>query len=113
MILQILQYTACVFTALIGVMGLVMPKRIEGFTGLSANGGRGLTEFRAVFGAFFVSLGAYPLMSNDPAAYKMLGCTYLGVGLVRLISIFLDKSSEQSNWISVISEFVLGVILVL
>jgi hypothetical protein len=111
MILQILQYVACVFTALIGVMALVAPKKIEGFTGLTAPGGRGITEFRAIFGAFFISLGVYPLISSNPVTYHMLGCAYLGVGVVRLVSIFLDKSSEQSNWISVISEFILGAIL--
>jgi uncharacterized membrane protein HdeD (DUF308 family) len=33
------------------------------------------------------------------------------VGITRLISIFVDKSGNQSNWISVASEFVLGALL--
>ncbi len=111
--IQILQTIACIFTALIGALALVAPKRIEGFTGLTAPGSRGVTEFRAVFGAFFLALGLYPILSGAPAAYSMLGCTYLGVGVVRLASILLDRSSDSSNWISLVSELVLGAILLM
>jgi uncharacterized membrane protein HdeD (DUF308 family) len=43
----------------------------------------------------------------------MLGIMYLAIGVVRLISIFLDKSSVQSNWISFVVEIIFGIILVL
>ena len=42
-----------------------------------------------------------------------LGITYLVVAGVRLISMFIDKSVERSNVISVITEVIMGVILVL
>jgi hypothetical protein len=38
---------------------------------------------------------------------------YLAIAAVRVVSIFVDKSSVQSNWISVATEIVLGIILVL
>ena len=42
----------------------------------------------------------------------MLGIMYLAIGVVRLVSIFLDKSSVQSNWISLVVEIIFGIILV-
>jgi len=42
-----------------------------------------------------------------------LGIAYLVVATVRTISMFVDKSVVQSNVISVITEVILGVILVL
>lgn len=112
MILQIFQYIACAFTILVGVYSLLSPKGIVNFTGLSPQGGRGITEIRAIFGTLFITLGAYPLITRTPAAYQMLGWTYLTIGITRLISIFVDKSSEQSNWMSVAFEIIFGLILI-
>lgn len=111
MILQVLQYIGCIFTALVGVYALFAPKNIIGFTGLVPQGGRGITEMRAIFGIFFIVLGLYPLIVGSPIAFQMLGYAYFATGIVRLISIFIDKSSERSNWISVAFEIVFGVIL--
>jgi hypothetical protein len=112
-ILQILQIIAGIATIATGVVSLFWPRSIRGFTGLAPDGGRGITEIRAVLGAFFVGLGASVLILNDPAAYMMLGITYLTVAVVRLVSMFLDKSVERSNIISFVVEVVFGVILVL
>jgi hypothetical protein len=43
----------------------------------------------------------------------MLGIAYLGVAAVRAVSMFVDKSVMKSNIISLVTEVVLGVILVL
>lgn len=43
----------------------------------------------------------------------MLGITYLVLAVIRGIYMFIDKSVERSNVISVIVEVVFGVILVL
>jgi hypothetical protein len=75
-------------------------------------GGRGVTEIRAIFGALFIALGLAPFYFQGDS-YKMLGLSYLAIAVVRLVSIFLDKSSVQSNWISLAVEIVLGVILML
>ena len=112
MIIQIFQYLACVLTILTGLLALIAPERTIGFTGLSPQGGRGITEIRSVLGGLFIALGAAPFFLGG-VAYTFLGISYLGIGIVRLPSIFLDKSSTQSNWISVAVEFIFGVILVL
>ena len=112
MIIQVLQIIAAVGTILTGLYSLIRPATLTGFTGLNPIGGRGITEIRAVLGGFFIALGAAPLLLNSPVAYTMLGIAYLGVGLVRGVSIFVDKSSVQSNWISFIVEIIFGIILV-
>jgi hypothetical protein len=111
-VLEILQIIAALATAATGLFSLLAPTRITGFTGLQPVGGRGITELRAVLGALFVALGLAPLFLG-PVAYLMLGIGYLAIGAVRAVSMVLDRSVVQSNVISLITEIVLGVILVL
>jgi hypothetical protein len=111
--LNILQIIAAAATILTGLFALLRPNGITGFTGIQPVGGRGVTEVRAIFGALLIALGVYPLVAGSPVAYAMLGVGYLAIGAVRLVSIFIDKSSEKSNWISLAVEIVLGVVLVL
>ena len=113
MILQTLKIIGAVGTILTGLVSLVRPQAVTGFTGLQPVGGRGVTEIRAVLGALFVGLGAAPLILQEPAAYQMLGIGYLTVGVVRTVSMFIDQSVVRSNVISVAFELVFGVILVL
>jgi hypothetical protein len=112
MTIQILQYLGCVLTALVGVFSLVAPERIVDFTGLAPQGGRGITEIRSVLGGLFIALGIAPFFLGD-VAYTVLGIGYLAIAIVRLPSIFFDKSSTQSNWVSLAFEIIFGVILVL
>ncbi|MBN1314852.1 MAG: DUF4345 family protein [Anaerolineales bacterium] len=111
--MQVLQVIAAIGTILTGLVSLVRPLAVRGFTGLEVKGGRGVTEIRSVLGGFFIALGAAPLILNEPAAYQMLGIAYLVVGLTRAVSMFVDKSVVQSNVISLVVELVFGVILVL
>lgn len=113
MITQYLQYFAAAATILTGIISLFWPLKVRGFTGLEANGGRGVTEIRAVLGAFFIGLGGCALYFNSPETYAMLGITYLLVALVRTISMFVDRSVVSSNVISAVVEVIFGVILVL
>jgi hypothetical protein len=111
--LAILQIIAAVGTIATGLVALLRPRAIQGFIGLNAPGGRGVTELRSIFGGFFIALGAVPLVFNDPLTYAMLGIAYLTVAAVRAISMFLDDSVDNSNWISLAVEIVFGVILIL
>jgi hypothetical protein len=113
MVIQYLQYFAAIATILTGLVSLVWPLQVRGFTGLEVSGGRGVTEIRSILGAFFIGLGAAALYFNLPETYAMLGITYLVVAIVRGISMFVDKSVVSSNIISVVVEIVFGIILVL
>ena len=112
-LLEILKIAVGIATLLTGLVSLFWPLRVRGFTGLDVNGGRGVTEIRSILGGVFVGLGGAVIILNEPAAYTTLGITYLVIAAVRTISMFIDKSVERSNVISVITEVIMGVILVL
>ena len=102
----------CVLTAATGAFSLLLPYSTVSFTGLQPIGGRGISEIRAVLGGLFIALGIAPLILKGDT-FKMLGWEYLGIALVRAVSIFFDNSSVHSNWISLAVEIIFGIILVL
>jgi hypothetical protein len=110
--LQILKIIAALLTIATGGLSLFKPMSTPGFTGLEPVGGRGVSEIRSVLGGLFITLGLVPLILGGNA-YLMLGWCYLGIAAVRLMSIFVDKSSVRSNWISLGVEIVFGFLLVL
>ncbi len=112
-LLNILQLIAVIITIVTGLVALVWPRNVQGFIGLTAADGRGITEIRAIFGGLFIGLGVAVLVLGTREVYQTLGIMYLAIAAVRIVSIFMDKSSVQSNWISVAAEIVLGMILVL
>jgi hypothetical protein len=111
-VIQILQIVAALATAATGLFSMLAPTKLTGFTGLQPVGGRGITELRAVLGGLFIALGIAPLFLGAPA-YLMLGIGYLAIGAVRAVSMVIDRSVVQSNVISLITEIILGVILIL
>jgi hypothetical protein len=111
--LGILKIIMAVGTIATGLISLIWPRAVQGFTGLSAPGPRGITEIRAILGGGFIGLGLAPLILGSPAAYQMLGITYLAIAVARTAGLALDRSFEGSNWISLVVEIVAGIILVL
>jgi len=111
-VLGVLKIVAAVGTILTGLVSLVQPLSIKSFTGLELSGPRGITEVRSILGGLFIALGVVPLVFGDPVTYQMLGIAYLGIGLVRFVSMFVDRSVERSNIISLVVEVLFGVILV-
>jgi hypothetical protein len=109
---MILKIISALATAATGLLALVKPSSVYGFTGLTASGVRGVSEIRAIFGGLLIALGIVPLFLG-PAAYLMLGISYLAIAAARAFSIVFDKSTAQSNLISLVIEVVLGGILVL
>jgi len=110
-ILDIFKIIIAVLTIVTGLYSLVKPKSIKGFTGLIADGPRGITEIRSVMGGVFIALGVLPFFES--CAYLALGVTYLVIGAIRLVSMLVDKSVERSNLISLAVEVVFGIVLVL
>jgi hypothetical protein len=111
--LKVLKIVAGVATILTGVISLFWPLSVQGFIGLTADAGRGITEIRTIFGALFIGLGGAALYFNSSKTYKMLGIMYLVMAMVRGISMFVDGSVVSSNIISLIAEVISGIFLVL
>ena len=110
-ILLVLKIIAALVTVATGLFSLLKPSAAYGFTGLSAEGVRGLSEMRSIFGGLFIGLGIAPFLLGD-TGYTMLGIGYVAIAVARAISIVYDRSYEQSNIISLVTEIVLGIILV-
>jgi len=97
-LVNILKIIAALGTVVTGLLSLIKHEGLVfAFTGLRADGGRGITKIRSILGAFFVGLGLMALYFRSPQPYMMLGVTYLLVGVVRLVSMFVDDSVEKSN----------------
>jgi hypothetical protein len=111
-LLMILKIIVSLATAATGLLALVKPTAVYGFTGLIAEGPRGISEIRAIFGGLFIALGIAPFIFGD-VAYQVLGVGYLAIAAVRLVSIFIDQSTASSNLISLGIEIVFGLILIL
>lgn len=110
-VLTILKIIAAVATAATGLLGLVKPTAVYGFTGLMAEGPRGVSEIRAIFGGLFIALGVAPFIFGENA-YQILGFGYLAIAAARLVSIVIDHSTASSNLISLAIEIVFGIILI-
>ena len=113
MFLQILKYAINIATVVTGMVSLFWPLKVQEFTGLTVNGGRGITEIRTILGALFIGLGIAAQIFNQKQTYSMLGIVYLVMALVRGISIVADKSAVSSNIISFATELVFGLILMM
>jgi hypothetical protein len=112
-LLTILKIVAALATIAIGLLSAVRPWSVTGFTGLEAAGSRGTTEIRSILGGVFIGLGLAPLLLNTPVAYQVVGIVYLVTAGVRAISTAIDRTPQRSNLISLVSEFALGIILIL
>lgn len=108
--LLILKIILSLATAATGLLAFFKPDAVYGFTGLTAAGARGVSEIRAIFGGLFIALGVTPIVFNQ---YRILGIAYLAIAAARVISIVIDKSYDQSNFISLAIEIVFGLILVI
>ncbi len=58
---MVLKIIDALTTAAAGLLAPIRPGAIYGFTGLTADGLRGTTEIRAIFGGLFIALSIAPL----------------------------------------------------
>lgn len=104
MLLRLLRFLVLAATVASGVVLVVKPESVSGFTGLAPDAARGITEIRAAMGGVFIALGVAPLILRRPAE-RVLGLVYLAIAAVRAPFMFADGSAaEQSNWISLAFE---------
>jgi hypothetical protein len=108
----ILKIIAALATVATGLLALVRPTAIYGFTGLTAPGSRGISEIRSIFGGLFIGLGVAPFFLGE-SAYLVLGVSYLAIAAARLVSLVMDRCFASSNLISLGIEIVFGIILLL
>jgi hypothetical protein len=110
--LMVLKIVAALATIATGVLAFSKPNAVYGFIGLTAPGARGVSEIRSIFGGLFIGLGIAPLILGN-SAFRMLGLGYLAIAAARAFSIAFDHSYDRSNLISLVTEIVFGIILVI
>ena len=109
----ILKYAMVAVTLITGLLSVFWPAKFQGFTGIEASSPRATSEIRAVMGGVFVGLAIAVALFRTPEVFKMLGIAFAAIALVRAISIVADHAAVQSNIISLASEIVMAVILIL
>jgi len=108
-----LKILIAIATMAFGLVSILSPESAERFTGIKAEGPRGISEIRAVLGGLFVGLGAAALIYHSPASYGTVGIGYLTIAAVRAGSIAFDRASTRSNWISFAFEAGFGILLLI
>jgi len=92
-----------------GVAGAVMPRRVGDSLHLSVTSERGIAETRAALGGTYAALGAWALVSRDPAAQTAVGVTWLGAAVVRVGSLAVDRPrTDWTFWAYLAAEIGLG-----
>ena len=67
MLLRLLRFAVLAATVASGLVLVVKPESVSGFTGLAPDAARGVTEIRAAMGGVFIALGLAPLFEANLA----------------------------------------------
>jgi len=94
MLLRLLRFLVLAATVASGLVLVVKPESVSGFTGLAPDAARGITEIRAAMGGVFIALGVAPLFLRRPAE-RVLGLVYLAIAAVRAPFMFADGSAAE------------------
>ena len=92
-----------------GMAGIVSPGPFLNALDMSATSPRGVAETRVGLGGTYAGLGAYALLSRKPVAYRAVGATWFGAGLVRLGALRNDRpNTDWTYWAYLAGELGLG-----
>lgn len=95
-----------------GLFGLLAPARCAAFVGLQAANKTGFAEFRATYGGVFVAVGAFPIFSDAPDAWRMAAAVWFGAAAGRIVSLAADGGyREPKNFAAVAFESAFGALL--
>lgn len=97
-------------TLLLGVLLLLQSKKVKDFTELEPANPRGKIELRAVMGGTLIGIGFAAILFPVPQVYKTLSITFITITTVRGVMMFIDKSIDKSNLISLLISDVLAVL---
>ncbi len=111
---QFLNVAACIALILFGVYALVRPYEAGQIAHLKPEDANGTAEVRISFGGLSLFMGIAPLLLNDPAAFQVVGITFLGAFVTRMFTLFIDHPQTETMFkVSGLFELLVGLILVL
>jgi len=103
-----------VITLLFGFWALFQPVKYSKLLSLTPYKEAGVSEIRSTYGGLIIGLSAFVLFNQSSVAFQTLGFAYLGLGLVRGISIFfLDNSYSRKNLFILLFEIGASIVLLL
>jgi hypothetical protein len=92
-----------------GVAGVVMPDRIGAALQVKPTTKRGSAEVRAGLGGTYAALGAWALVTRNPAVLRAVGVTWLGAAAARVWALRVDKpETSWTYWAYLAAEVGLG-----
>ena len=109
--MEILNIAGAIITVLMGCLGMFFPQRAAAFTGLTAVTAPGRSEFRSTFGGLFLLAGSIPLLTMLPATFLVVGLSWAGAAMGRIISVFADNANVPKNWVAVLFEAAIATLL--
>ena len=117
MTLTRLAYVAVVVTLLFGLLSFFNPWLMVRVLGFELLEGRGLSEMRATYGAFFIVMGGvllWALSNRSGAAYlRFAGFLWLGAAAGRLASMIIDGALLPFNFLVLAADLFISVPLLL
>jgi hypothetical protein len=111
-IASFLHNAAALITAVLGLMGLLLPGKAAQLTSIRPEGLLGTSEIRATYGGFFLALGVYALYAQADVVFAVAGVAWLGAAGGRLLSVVMDRSVSSKNLAAVVFEAAMGGMLV-
>jgi hypothetical protein len=102
-------FVSSVALALSGVGIAVQPSQALAALGMAATSQRGITETRVGLGGTYAGLGVWALVRGSADAHRAVGMTWLGAGLMRLVSLRVDDpDTDWTFWAYLAGELGLG-----
>ena len=100
---------SCAALMVSGIAGVAMPERVGTALDLRPTTSRALAETRAGLGGTYAALGAWGLLTRDPAVQRAVGLTWLGAAAVRLSALRVDRPrTDWTYWAFLVAEIGFG-----
>lgn len=107
-----LQIIGLGMTVLLGSLSLLLGSKMANLLGYGKTlSPLGNIEFRATYGAFFVTLGVLGIGLNSQDVYQLIGACWLAAGITRSILFLLTRKNIKENLSGLIVEFGIATLL--
>jgi hypothetical protein len=106
--MMLLPNCGAVVTAMLGCLGLLVPKAVGRVLGIEPDRPLGISEFRATYGGFFLCLGIGCLVAQSVQVFAVVGAAWCAAAFARMISYAVDDSRSAHNLAGVGVEACIG-----
>ncbi len=111
---HILPIIATAITFLFGVWALVKPSDYASLISLIPDKEAGISEIRSTYGGLIMGLSGFVLYNQSMVAFQTLGFAYLGLAMVRGVSMFiLDGCNSRKNQYILAFEILFSAVLLI